>query len=104
MIKGIHKIKEEVGYGEESLNELGADYIVFSYVNGGYDGSGFLVGKKGDKYFYHEMGHCSCNGPLDGIENSAKALLSLANIKEIVDKSYGEYGKDCITFIEENEG
>lgn len=95
-------LKEKLdGYDDEYLKKIDLIFFVYSYETAPYEGSGFGVGKIGDKYFYHEMGHCSCYGPLDRIEDSSKMLLSFEDIKKISEKSYGDYAKDVIQYITE---
>lgn len=93
--------KEEIAdYELDELKKLDADAIVYEYESRPYEGSGFLVGKKGKKYFYHQMGHCSCNGPLDGIGISQNMLISMKELKEIALKSYEKYAKNVLTRVQ----
>ena len=54
-------------YEIESLERLGVDEAWYWYAAGSYEGMGQILIKKGDNYYLHEMGHCSCYGPLDDI-------------------------------------
>lgn len=93
-------LEENIGdWYDTQLQALGCDMIVYSYNDYGYEGSGFMIGRKGRKYFYHEMSHCSCNGPLDNIESTAKALVGFKDIKTIIDKGYSDDAKEVYKYI-----
>jgi hypothetical protein len=58
--------------GEDSLDEYdyknvpdGVEVILYSYRPGSYDGSGHAFYKAKNGWGYHDLGHCSCHGPLD---------------------------------------
>ena len=78
----IEKIEEE---------DAGIDEIWYYYVNGGYDGGGQLLLRKGDKYHLHDMGHCSCYGPTDRLNiqwcdfDELKARCSEGLMKQAID-------------------
>lgn len=92
-------------YDEKSILPLAWDVAVYSYSQGSYDGTGILVAKVGDKYFYHELGHCSCNGPMVNIESSANALYTLDEVIEILQKGYDwdPRGKAVVDEIKKHE-
>lgn len=99
--------KKIVSLGEDfseyelpSVKALDFDLFVYKYRSGPYDGSGFAAWRKGDKYFYHELGHCSCNGPTDGIGNSKNMGISLVELKRLEDKYNEEYMKPVIEYLE----
>lgn len=48
----------------------GTDWIVYNYKTGCYEGSGVSIHKKQGKYYQSNLGHCSCYGPTDGIEET----------------------------------
>lgn len=103
MKKQIIKLRDDIGeYAIKDVMALDFDLFVYDYSEGGYDGSGFAAWRKGKKYFYHELGHCSCDGPTDQIEQSAKVGISLTGLREIAKKSYGEYAKAVLAEIEKN--
>lgn len=81
---------------------LDFDLLVYAYENHGYEGSGFAVWKKGDKYFYHEMGHCSCNGAWDMASESKRVPHTLEQILEITPNYRGEYSDAVIKYLKEN--
>ena len=76
--------------------KLGFEIFIYSYEHGGYEGSGFAAWKKGRKYFYHQLGHCSCNGPTDQIEQSAKVGITFKQLREIANKNYQTHGKEVV--------
>lgn len=45
------------------------DNVWYWYVNGGYDGSGEIIVEYQGKWYYKSLGHCSCNSPLDGLND-----------------------------------
>jgi hypothetical protein len=49
----------------ERLQELGIDEAWYWYATAPYEGSGQILMRKGDKYDVHDMGHCSCYGPME---------------------------------------
>lgn len=55
-----------------------AEWAVYDYEIGHYDGSGFMIWRKNKKYYYHDMGHCSCYGPTEEV-----AGISYNSFKEI---------------------
>lgn len=91
-------------YDLKDLEKINFSLFVYSYEGGSYDGSGFSVGKIGDKWFYHELGHCSCNGPTDGVDTSSNVLHDLNQIEELVEKnySYSNHAGEVLKWIKEN--
>lgn len=64
-------------FGVDKSAVEGYKVIVANYEVDGYDGSAFVLLKKGRKYYEVHGGHCSCYGLEDqwGIEESDKAAL-----------------------------
>ena len=52
-----------------------ADWVVYWYESGSYDGRGTAAWKIGDKYDMENLGHCSCYGPLDDVGDHATMSL-----------------------------
>lgn len=99
----IVSLKEDFSeYELPDVRRLDFDLFVYSYQYESYEGSGFAAWKKGDKYFYHELGHCSCNGPTDGITTSCNAPVTFEDLIKVAEKSYGEHAKAVITYFKEN--
>lgn len=46
----------------------GADWIVYNYQTAPYEGSGVSIHKKDGKYYQSNLGHCSCYGPTENLE------------------------------------
>lgn len=86
-------------YDFERLEKLGFDLMVYGYEDGGYDGSGFAAFKKGDQWFYQELGHCSCYGPLENVETSANMLVSLDQVIALAENSYSDVSKEVARYI-----
>lgn len=64
-------------YDLEHINQYDLDEIWYYYAAGSYEGNGMILMKKGELYDVHNMGHCSCYGPLDNVNFSGKSLESL---------------------------
>lgn len=43
------------------------DKAWYWYARGAYEGTGEMVGERDGRWFYYDMGHCSCHGPVDGL-------------------------------------
>jgi hypothetical protein len=99
----IVSLRDEFDESElEDVKKLDADIFVYAYETGSYEGSGFAIWKKDDKYYYHELGHCSCYGPTENLGSSKNMPLTFEQVKEVAEKSYDKYGKDVIKYYETN--
>jgi hypothetical protein len=67
MIIKIEKSEKLDNSELENFKDLKADYVVYYYEYGSYEGSGFAVWKKDGKYGYSDLSHCSCYGPTDDL-------------------------------------
>lgn len=99
MIYKTEKSEELSEYELKDVSALQADWFVYYYEHGSYEGTGFAVWKKDNKYYYDDLGHCSCYGPTDGLKNTG-GYDSLEDIDKI-DKNYNE-GENVMKFIKEN--
>lgn len=104
-------MRETISIGETLLNtdtdldilaKIDYDTMVYSYEVGSYDGSGFAAFNIGDKWFYQELGHCSCNGPLDSVLMSKHMLLSLEQVILVAETNYSDHGKKVASFLRKN--
>ena len=72
---GIFKVKDSPSElnasSEDNIRDLGCKWFVYYYESGSYEGSGFAVWKIKDKFFYDDLGHCSCYGPTDRLKSFA---------------------------------
>ncbi|MFX1445768.1 MAG: hypothetical protein ACFFHV_20320 [Promethearchaeota archaeon] len=73
----------DLEYNLDKFERLGIDFIVYYYEDGGYEGLGVAFLKWNNKWYYHNMEHCSCYGPFDTFEgetyfNDLESLLSYA--------------------------
>lgn len=59
------------------------DWLIYSYAQGSYDGSGDCIWKKDGKFYHHDLGHCSCYGPLEDI----KTEQGFASIEDLLKNS-----------------
>ena len=54
-------------YEIDEVKNENAKYLVYSYENFGYEGSGdAIVINNDNSLIHHELSHCSCYGPFDG--------------------------------------
>lgn len=82
------EIMELENYDLITLENLGIDEIWYWYAQGGYEGSGQILMRKGDLYDVHDAGHCSCYGPTERADFIGKPF------KELFDSISKEYMKD----------
>ena len=75
-----------------------ADWVVYWYADGGYDGRGTVVWKQGDKYETANLGHCSCHGPMDDVYEGASMTLDQV-LEEIKPISKTDYNYDAAEAI-----
>jgi hypothetical protein len=89
-------IEYSVGPDDLSIGDRfkDADWVVYWYQDGGYDGRGTLVWKQGDKYETTNLGHCSCYGPLDSLDACACCTLTQV-LEEIRPISKTDYNYDA---------
>jgi len=92
LIKNLEKFPENLNFshGEISsiydddfkfLENLGIEAAYYWYVCGSYEGSGQMIALKENKWYVHDLGHCSCYGPLEHF-TLKNPLNSLDEIKE----------------------
>lgn len=92
----IRKTKTSEEFNEYELKDikkLEADWFVYYYESGCYDGQGFAIWKKDEKYFYSNLGHCSCYGPTDDLNSIPysnfgdieKIGKNYSNAKQVID-------------------
>lgn len=90
-------------HNSKGIEKLQADWFVYSYKNDGYEGSGFAIWKKDDKYYYDDLGHCSCYGPTEKIEYGIP-YNSIDDIRVISrNYAYSDYSKKVLDFIDKAE-
>ena len=75
------KISELDEYDLELLDRHYLDEVWYWYACGRYEGMGDMLIRRGDKYYLHDMGHCSCYGPTEHIKFN-DPYSSLDEIKE----------------------
>lgn len=68
-IKSIKNSEKFSDYELKDVKKLNADWFVYYYETGCYDGSGFAIWKKDGKYLYADLGHCSCYGPVEDLNS-----------------------------------
>lgn len=85
-------------YELKNVNKLEADWFVYRYWHESYEGSGMAIWKKDGKYFYCNLGHCSCNGPTEDL--SSIPYDSLDDIEKIM-SNYDDKDKEVLKLIKE---
>ncbi len=93
----IKRLKKSETLHTEYIAEfknLGVTKLAYWYERGSYDGHGFAIFSIGRKTYYHEMGHCSCYGPLEGLENAVKMPVTKAQLKVICSNRDYENAKE----------
>ena len=81
-LKKSFYLKEELGH------KVDADKFIYAYEQHTYDGSGIAVWNRGDKWYYHYLGHCSCYGPTEGIWQADNASFTKDEIIKILEAEY----------------
>lgn len=67
---------DEIGESDRG----GLKWVVYHYTKGDYDGDGEAISFDGVKYYRHNLGHCSCYGPEEGINDRS----DIVDLKDIV--------------------
>jgi hypothetical protein len=99
-IYNIEESEELEDYEIKDIEKLGADWCVYYYKSGDYEGSGFAVWRKDGKFYYHDMGHCSCYGPTEEMDNVG-GFEKLEDIKKFANNY--NFGKEVIEEIKERK-
>lgn len=84
------KCKELSEYEIQDLEERGIEAIFYWYETGSYEGSGQMIYHKDGKYGTHDMGHCSCYGPIEHLN----LVLQYDSLDAILGAGTKEYAKD----------
>ena len=86
---------EDVDFSSvETLKD--ADWIVYNYQTGSYEGDGVAIHKKNGKYYQSGIGHCSCYGPEDGIKEDE----GFNSLEELTKKCSESLNKELLPLIE----
>lgn len=73
----------------DAFKSLGAEILVYWYVNGGYDGSGSALFCVNGLWHIHNMGHCSCYGPTENLALSGPGE-TLEELRKRCSQGYSE--------------
>jgi hypothetical protein len=88
-MKKIKQLQDALGeYSLRDINKLDFDLFIYQYKSESYEGSGMAIWRKNDKWSYSRLGHCSCNGPTDTINEDDKAKFSLEDVIKILENDY----------------
>lgn len=67
-------------YDYDRLQKDGVTILVYWYAAGSYEGAGHALFQIGNLWTHHDLGHCSCYGPLENLEyKNMKPLTDLYN-------------------------
>ena len=66
----------------DMLKEMGFEEIRYFYGTGSYCGTGELIALKDGLWYQHDMGHCSCYGPVDSDITFTKGFPTLDALLE----------------------
>ena len=77
--------------GYDKVPDTSAEWVVYSYESGCYDGSGVAVWKVGDKFGMQNLGHCSCYGPMEDANMATMPLEELLGELKPVSKDDYDY-------------
>ena len=78
-------------YEIKQLENHGVEVIFYYYEYGSYEGSGHMIALKEGKYAVHDMGHCSCYGPLNHFTYDFHYDSLDAILENATDESNSEY-------------
>ena len=79
------------------LDKLSLDEIWYWYGVGDYEGAGQLLMRKGEKYDLHDMGHCSCYGPVEEV------VFKPQELEDLKTSCSADYTKECKPLFEAAE-
>lgn len=65
----------------------GADWIVYSYMSGSWEGDGVAIHKENGKLFQSNIGHCSCYGPQEQLSCDSQGSKGYDTLEDLL--------KDC---------
>lgn len=98
---------KNVFYNHENLlkdmENTKLEALFYWYSSGSYEGSGYALGKfeNDDNCYINSIGHCSCYGPEDGLENVLSKNVyykyDLNNISEEITPEYDKEIKGLVT-------
>ena len=75
----------------KKLTEWGIEEAWYWYSYQYYEGMGQILLRRGDKFDIHDMGHCSCYGPLEHYTGFTERFSCLDDIeKSCTDGAYRE--------------
>jgi len=81
LIKAPSSPSEFSEYSIQNIKAFGADLAIYWYEYEGYEGSGYILMKKGLKWYINDCSHCSCYGPTEHI-NDATSYNSIEELKK----------------------
>lgn len=75
----------------EKFDKLQLDEVWYWYASAPYEGSGYVLMRRGEQYDLADLGHCSCYGPTDRISFTGYSLHDLKKSLSEGTKEEAEY-------------
>lgn len=66
----------------ENIRNLNGTVAIYYYIRGSYEGSGKLIWLKNNKWYYNDLGHCSCYGPTDSLGDDVCIGENIEEVKK----------------------
>ena len=68
--------------GAQGLRRFGVEFVIYAYHDDGYSGYGFAFVKQNDKFYFHDLGHCSCYGLFEEftLKNPCRSLEDMFKV------------------------
>lgn len=85
----------------KKLEELGFDLVAYWYSRGAYEGQGQILGRKEGHFYHHDMGHCSCYGPVERFDGFEPSFASLDLLLERSSSEQGDNIRPLVNAIKE---
>ncbi len=100
----ISIILNEDSQVDDCLEIYGVEFIVYYYGHEDYSGYGMALLYKDNKWFVHDMGHCSCYGPYEYLDFKTPVDSLDEVIRLIRDEDWsGSYEEAKIKMLNEAE-
>lgn len=88
-MKGTVKKMVNVGQEELTVPDIKADVMIYAYSYESYSGTGIAVWRRGKKWYYDSLGHCSCYDAWENIHSADNVPFTLPQIIKLLSDDYG---------------
>lgn len=75
---------------DDDMEGMTYEWLVYEYTVGDYCGDGYAIGFDGEKLWSHNLEHCSCFGPEEGLQYHP-VLIQLSDLEasdNVLDPDY----------------